>query len=120
MSDWLSYTPSDFLLFSARTYYRLFELYNRAIWPGQILALMLGLVILSAASFAGGAVHTAHALMALRALEGVGFLLTVLPAPGMIRRLVDEQRLMRRSACGARTCRSARPWRCSWGRPASR
>jgi hypothetical protein len=46
MSDWLSYTPSDFLLFSARTYYRLFELYNRAIWPGQILALMLGLVIL--------------------------------------------------------------------------
>lgn len=46
MADWLSYTPSDFLLFSARTYYRLFELYNRAIWPAQILALLLGLVIL--------------------------------------------------------------------------
>jgi Family of unknown function (DUF6064) len=46
MGDWLSYTPSDFLLFSARTYYRLFELYNRAIWPAQILALLLGLVIL--------------------------------------------------------------------------
>jgi Family of unknown function (DUF6064) len=46
MADWLSYTPSDFLLFSARTYYRLFELYNRAIWPAQILAFMLGLVIL--------------------------------------------------------------------------
>jgi hypothetical protein len=46
MEDWLSYTPSDFLLFSARTYYRLFELYNRAIWPTQILALLLGLVIL--------------------------------------------------------------------------
>ena len=28
------------------TYYRLFELYNRAIWPAQILALLLGLVIL--------------------------------------------------------------------------
>ncbi|WP_157934584.1 DUF6064 family protein [Microvirga ossetica] len=38
--------PSDFLLFSARTYYRLFELYNRAIWPAQILALLLGLVVL--------------------------------------------------------------------------
>ena len=46
MGDWWSYTPSDFLLFSARTYYRLFELYNRAIWPAQILALLLGLVIL--------------------------------------------------------------------------
>jgi hypothetical protein len=46
MGDWLSYTSSDFLLFSARTYYRLFELYNRAIWPAQILALLLGLVIL--------------------------------------------------------------------------
>lgn len=46
MADWLSYTPTDFLLFSARTYYRLFELYNRAIWPAQILALLLGLIIL--------------------------------------------------------------------------
>ncbi|KLK91747.1 hypothetical protein AA309_18510 [Microvirga vignae] len=46
MGDWLSYTLSDFLLFSARTYYRLFELYNRAIWPAQILALLLGLVVL--------------------------------------------------------------------------
>ena len=45
MADWLSYTPSDFLLFSARTYYRLFELYNRAIWPAQLLALLLGLAI---------------------------------------------------------------------------
>lgn len=46
MGDWLFYTPADFLLFSARTYYRLFELYNRAIWPAQVLALLLGLVIL--------------------------------------------------------------------------
>ncbi len=46
MGDWLSYTPSDFLLFSTRNYYRMFELYNRAIWPAQILALLLGLVIL--------------------------------------------------------------------------
>lgn len=46
MADWLSYTPSDFLLFSARTYYRLFEIYNRAIWPTQILALLLGFLIL--------------------------------------------------------------------------
>ncbi len=36
MSEWWTYTLSDFLLFSARTYYRLFELYNRDVWPAQL------------------------------------------------------------------------------------
>jgi hypothetical protein len=45
MSEWWTYTLSDFLLFSPRTYYRLFELYNAAIWPLQILAVGLGLAI---------------------------------------------------------------------------
>jgi hypothetical protein len=45
MSEWWTYTLSDFLLFSARTYYRLFEIYNAAIWPAQILAVGLGLAI---------------------------------------------------------------------------
>ena len=39
MSEWWTYSLSDFLLFSPRTYYRLFELYNAAIWPAQIVAL---------------------------------------------------------------------------------
>jgi hypothetical protein len=47
MSEWWTYTPSDFLLFSPATYYRLFELYNSEIWPGQILATLLGLAILA-------------------------------------------------------------------------
>ena len=34
MSEWWTYHLSDFLLFAPRTYYRLFELYNAAIWPG--------------------------------------------------------------------------------------
>jgi hypothetical protein len=46
MSEWWTYTPTDFLLFSPRTYYRLFELYNAAVWPLQLVALALGLVIL--------------------------------------------------------------------------
>ncbi|AXK37969.1 DUF6064 family protein [Crenobacter cavernae] len=46
MSELWTYTPSDFLMFSARTYYRLFELYNSEIWPAQILALTFGVVIL--------------------------------------------------------------------------
>jgi hypothetical protein len=45
MSEWWTYELSDFLLFSPRTYYRLFELYNVAIWPLQILAIALGLAI---------------------------------------------------------------------------
>jgi len=46
MSEWWTYTLQDFLLFSPRTYYRLFELYNLAIWPAQFLALALGVAIL--------------------------------------------------------------------------
>ena len=46
MSEWWTYTLTDFLLFSARTYYRLFELYNAAVWPLQIVTLALGVAIL--------------------------------------------------------------------------
>lgn len=49
MSEWWTYTLSDFLLFSPRTYYRLFELYNAEIWPGQVLGLLTGLAILTLA-----------------------------------------------------------------------
>ena len=46
MSEWWTYRPSDFLLFSPRTYYRLFELYNADIWPLQIVTLAAGVTIL--------------------------------------------------------------------------
>jgi Family of unknown function (DUF6064) len=52
MSEWWTYSLSDFLLFSPRTYYRLFELYNAAVWPLQLLALAIGIAIL-ALSLAG-------------------------------------------------------------------
>jgi hypothetical protein len=39
MFRWWTYSLSDFLLFSAETYYRLFELYNQEIWPLQLLPL---------------------------------------------------------------------------------
>jgi hypothetical protein len=47
MSEWWTYRLSSFLMFSPRTYYRLFELYNAAIWPAQIVAIALGLGILA-------------------------------------------------------------------------
>lgn len=46
MSDWIGYSLSDLLLFSPRVYFRLFELYNAAVWPGQIVALLAGALIL--------------------------------------------------------------------------
>jgi hypothetical protein len=45
MSEWWTYSLSDFLLFSPRIYYRLFELYNVAIWPLQVAALALGAAV---------------------------------------------------------------------------
>jgi hypothetical protein len=45
MPDWLTYRLSDFLLFSARTYYRMFELYHRDIWPMQVVSLSVAAVI---------------------------------------------------------------------------
>ena len=47
MSEWWTYSLSDFLLFSPRTYYRLFELYNAAVWPAQIVMLALGAIVLT-------------------------------------------------------------------------
>jgi MFS family permease len=53
----------------------------------------LGLVILSGASAVGGFATSPTALLALRAVEGVGFLLAALPAPALIRMLVEPRRL---------------------------
>jgi hypothetical protein len=45
MPEWWTYSLTDFLLFSPRTYYRLIERHNLTIWPAQLLALALGVVI---------------------------------------------------------------------------
>jgi uncharacterized protein DUF6064 len=45
MPEWWSYTFSDFLLFSPRTYYQLIEHYNEILWPVQIVTIALGLVM---------------------------------------------------------------------------
>ncbi|MEX2643133.1 MAG: DUF6064 family protein [Acetobacterales bacterium] len=48
MGGWASYTPQDFLLFSPRVYWRLFELHNAAVWPLHIVALLCGVAVLAA------------------------------------------------------------------------
>jgi hypothetical protein len=46
MDEWWTYTLSDLLLFSPRTYHRMLERHNEAVWPAQMVTLGLGLGIL--------------------------------------------------------------------------
>lgn len=46
MSEWWTYTLSDFLMFSQRSYFRLIALYNEAVWPSHLLALACGLAVI--------------------------------------------------------------------------
>jgi len=48
MEDVFSYALSDALLFSPRVYFRLFALRNGAFWPGHVLIVLAGLVLLVA------------------------------------------------------------------------
>jgi len=45
MSEWSTYTPADFLMFSSRTYWRLVALYNEAVRPWQLLAIVAGGIV---------------------------------------------------------------------------
>ena len=63
---------------------------------GARRSMVLGLAVMALASAAGGSVTGAPALtllMACRAAEGFGFLLVVLPAPGLVRALVPPARV---------------------------
>ena len=53
MSEWSTYTLSDLLMFSARTYYRLIGLYNQEIWPMHLLAAAAGVVLVVCARGTG-------------------------------------------------------------------
>ena len=46
MSEWWTYRLSSFLLFSPRTYSRLYERYNVDAWPAQLIALVIGVALL--------------------------------------------------------------------------
>lgn len=73
MSEWWTYRPSDFLMFSPRTYWRLVELYNRDAWPAPLVALAGGLAALSLAAWRGAAAGRAVALLLVPAWLWVGW-----------------------------------------------
>lgn len=52
MSEWWTYSLTSFLLFSPRTYYRLFEFTNADAWPLQLFKLAIGLAICARTIFA--------------------------------------------------------------------
>lgn len=56
-------------------------------------SLILGQVILAIAGIGGAFADTPNTLLAFRALEGFGFLLSVLAAPALIRHLVPPERM---------------------------
>jgi predicted MFS family arabinose efflux permease len=56
-------------------------------------SMVRGLCLLALASGLGGFATSVTALLALRAIEGLGFLLVALPAPALIRRLVPPAQL---------------------------
>ena len=56
-------------------------------------SMLIGLALLAFASACGGFVSTASSMLWLRTLEGVGFLLVVMPAPALIRRTVTSEQL---------------------------
>jgi MFS family permease len=58
-------------------------------------SLLVGLLLLFVAGALGGWVQSASVLIALRALEGCGFLLVTLPAPSLLRQLEPVNRLSR-------------------------
>jgi CP family cyanate transporter-like MFS transporter len=57
--------------------------------------MLTGLGLVTVAGVVGGFTHSVAGLLLLRALEGIGVLLSVVPAPGLIRRLLDSAQVTR-------------------------
>lgn len=57
--------------------------------------MLAGVLLLSTSSLIGAYVKDVQILLLLRALEGLGFLMASMPAPALIRRLVEPTRLPR-------------------------
>jgi hypothetical protein len=66
MSEWLTYSAEDFLLFSPRSYWRMFEMQNEEFWPLPVVTLALGgIVTFLAARGGSNAIRAAAAILAV-------------------------------------------------------
>lgn len=97
---------------------------------GPRRVMMTGLALLALGSALGALVPAAHLLLWTRGIEGGGFLMTVLPAPGLLRRAVTQPAVLSRAlgwwgaympigaASGlllAPVLHAAVGWRLTWG-----
>jgi hypothetical protein len=53
MPEWWTYSLADFLMFAPRTWYRLVERHNEAVWPLPVLTLGLGLALMMRSGIPG-------------------------------------------------------------------
>lgn len=63
MTEWWTYSLTDFLMFSPSVYYRLFELENQRLWPYQLVSPLAGVAIM--AMILRGNVRSQRAAIAL-------------------------------------------------------
>ena len=63
LGDIATYRPSDFLMFSPRVYWRMFELHNEAWWPLPLLLPGLGLALIAACHWRSGVGQRAGAVV---------------------------------------------------------
>lgn len=73
MTEWWTYTLSDFLMFAPRTYWRQLALYNAAVWPLQLCTVAAGLALLAARAAGRGRRTLALALAAAWAWVAAGW-----------------------------------------------
>ena len=73
MSEWWTYSLSDFLMFSSRSYYRVIESYNAAIWPAHFLVLVAGVIVLGAIARPRQHLQRSAALVLAAAWGGVAW-----------------------------------------------
>jgi len=75
VSEWWTYRPADFLMFSPRVYWRLFESLNQSLWPASLLGVAVALAWLLWFTRAGlGAAPRASALVLGLCWLGVAWL----------------------------------------------
>ena len=93
----VSLLEAGFLLSTAQLAGMLMGALMGALTDGMGLrrSLLMGLALMAAASLAGTLATTAHFLLTLRVLEGLGVLLVALPVPSLLRRLVAPALLAR-------------------------